>query len=88
MGKVLYVGASNIEAWRLARGLWISDVRQLARFEWVQNSYSLLDRTPERELFPLCEDMRRGIHGVQPARRRLVERQVPIAWRRTPKGRG
>src|SRR5262249_57721394 len=24
-GKVLYVGASNIEAWRLARGLWISD---------------------------------------------------------------
>src|SRR5580765_8480497 len=32
MGKVLYVGASNIEAWRLARGLWISDTRHLARF--------------------------------------------------------
>ena len=27
MGKVIYVGASNIEAWRLARGLWISDKR-------------------------------------------------------------
>ena len=25
VGKVLYVGASNIEAWRLARALWISD---------------------------------------------------------------
>ena len=44
-GKVLYVGASNIEAWRLARGLWISDVRQPGRFEWVQNSFSLLDRS-------------------------------------------
>src|SRR6266481_8694874 len=46
MGKVLYVGASNIEAWRLARALWISDQNRLFRFEWVQNSYSLLDRTP------------------------------------------
>ena len=35
MGKVLYIGASNIEAWRLARALWISDKSGLARFEWV-----------------------------------------------------
>src|SRR5207247_8209766 len=28
-GKVLYVGASNIEAWRLARALWIGDARGL-----------------------------------------------------------
>ena len=66
MGKVLYVGASNIEAWRLARGLWISDVRRLARFEWVQNSYSLLDRTPERELFPLCADQGVGFTAFSP----------------------
>src|SRR5215510_1173240 len=30
-GKVLYVGASNIEAWRLVRALWISDRRSLCR---------------------------------------------------------
>ena len=65
-GKVLYVGASNIDAWRLARGLWISDVRKLARFEWMQNSYSLLDRTPERELFPLCEDQGIGFTAFSP----------------------
>src|SRR4029453_19094466 len=29
-GKVLYIGASNIEAWRLARALWISDRRGLS----------------------------------------------------------
>lgn len=66
MGKVLYVGASNIEAWRLARGLWISDTRGLARFEWVQNSYSLLDRAPERELFPLCADQGVGFTAFSP----------------------
>src|SRR5207237_3216339 len=42
-GKAIYVGASNIEAWRLARALWISDTRGVCRFDWVQNSFSLLD---------------------------------------------
>jgi aryl-alcohol dehydrogenase-like predicted oxidoreductase len=65
-GKVLYVGASNIEAWRLARAFWISDVQRLVRFEWVQNAYSLLDRAPERELFPLCADRRIGFTAFSP----------------------
>src|SRR5882672_10806790 len=66
MGKVLYVGASNIEAWRLARALWISDRQRLFRFEWVQNSYGLLDRTPEREVFPLCADQGLGFTAFSP----------------------
>jgi len=65
-GKVLYIGASNIEAWRLARALWISDLRRLVRFEWVQNSYSLLDRAAERELFPLCADQGVGFTAFSP----------------------
>ena len=65
-GKVLYVGASNIEAWRLARALWISDKHGLTRFEWVQNSYSLLDRAVEREMFPLCADQRVGFTAFSP----------------------
>jgi aryl-alcohol dehydrogenase-like predicted oxidoreductase len=65
-GKVLYVGASNIEAWRLARGLWISDLRRLVRFDWVQNSYSLLDRSAEREMFPLCAECGVGFTAFSP----------------------
>jgi aryl-alcohol dehydrogenase-like predicted oxidoreductase len=65
-GKVLYLGASNIEAWRLARALWISDKERLSRFEWVQNSYSLLDRAPEREVFPLCADQGLGFTAFSP----------------------
>jgi aryl-alcohol dehydrogenase-like predicted oxidoreductase len=66
MGKVIYVGASNIEAWRLARGLWLSDKRGGCRFDWVQNSFSLLDRGPERELFPLCADQGVGFTAFSP----------------------
>jgi aryl-alcohol dehydrogenase-like predicted oxidoreductase len=66
MGKVLYIGASNIEAWRLARALWISELRGLARFEWVQNSYSLLDRSAEREVFPLLADQGLGFTAFSP----------------------
>jgi aryl-alcohol dehydrogenase-like predicted oxidoreductase len=65
-GKLHYIGASNIEAWRLARGLWISDVRGLARFEWVQSSYSLLDRAPEAEVLPLCADQGLGFSPFSP----------------------
>jgi aryl-alcohol dehydrogenase-like predicted oxidoreductase len=66
MGKVLYIGASNIEAWRLARGLWISDKAGSRRFDWVQNAFSLLDRSPEREMFPLCADQRVGFTAFSP----------------------
>jgi len=65
-GKVLYVGASNIEAWRLARALAISEQRGFARFEWVQNSYSLLDRSAEREVLPLCADAGVGFTAFSP----------------------
>jgi 1-deoxyxylulose-5-phosphate synthase len=65
-GKVLYIGASNIEAWRLARALWISDTKGWHRFEWVQNAYSLLDDTPEREVLPLCADQGLGFTAFSP----------------------
>jgi aryl-alcohol dehydrogenase-like predicted oxidoreductase len=65
-GKVLYVGASNIEAWRLTRGLWISDSRGWCRLDWVQNSFSLLDRVAEREMFPLCADQGVGFTAFSP----------------------
>jgi aryl-alcohol dehydrogenase-like predicted oxidoreductase len=65
-GKIHYVGASNFEAWRLTRALWISDKHDLVRFDWVQSSYSLLDRTPEKEVLPLCEDQSLGFTPYSP----------------------
>jgi aryl-alcohol dehydrogenase-like predicted oxidoreductase len=66
MGKVLYVGASNIQAGSTARALGISQTRGLARFEWVQNSYSLLDRGAERAMFPLTRETGVGFMAFSP----------------------
>ena len=65
-GKVLYFGASNVSAWRLAQALGKSAAQQLGRFEWVQNSYSLLDRGVERDLLPLCADAGVGFTAYSP----------------------
>ena len=65
-GKVRYFGASNIEPWRLSQALEISATRRLARYDWVQNSYSLLDRAQEREMFPLCAETGVGFTAFSP----------------------
>jgi aryl-alcohol dehydrogenase-like predicted oxidoreductase len=44
----------------------VSDLRRLARFEWTQSSYSLLDRSAERELLPLCADQHIGFTAFSP----------------------
>jgi aryl-alcohol dehydrogenase-like predicted oxidoreductase len=54
-GTVGVIGASNVDAAYLERALALSDEEGLARFQWVQNSYSLLDQEAARELLPLCE---------------------------------
>jgi aryl-alcohol dehydrogenase-like predicted oxidoreductase len=54
-GTVGAIGASNVDAGYLERALALSDEEGLARFQWVQNSYSLLDQESARDLLPLCE---------------------------------
>ncbi len=66
MGKVRYIGASQMPAWLMTKALWISDKYNLHRFEWVQNSYSLLDRADEKEMFPLCADQDIGFTPFSP----------------------
>ena len=65
-GKIHYIGASNFEAWRLTRALWLSDKNGWARFEWVQNDYSLLSRGQETEVLPLCADQGLGFTPFSP----------------------
>ncbi|MEI7025410.1 aldo/keto reductase [Paenibacillus sp. y28] len=60
-GKVRYIGASNYAAWELMKALGTSQELGLNRYVSTQVSYSLADRTPERELVPLCLDQGVGI---------------------------
>ena len=53
-GKVGALGASNVDAAELEEALRASEEHGLARFDWVQNSYSLLEREDEADVLPLC----------------------------------
>ena len=66
-GKVRYIGCSNYPAWLLAKSLWVSDVKNLARFDSLQPHYSLVHRAEfERELQPLCLDQGVGVIPYSP----------------------
>ena len=60
-GKVLYLGASNYAAYRLADSQWISRTEHLSRFVALQMQYSLMVRELEREHVPLCRHFGLGI---------------------------
>lgn len=58
-GKVGAVGASNYSAEQLAEAVEISEIEGLTRYEWAQNSFSLLDRADAETVFPVCHE-----HGI------------------------
>jgi aryl-alcohol dehydrogenase-like predicted oxidoreductase len=60
-GKVRYIGLCNLSAWEVTKSLWISDKKNLARFESLQMYYSVAGRDIERELVPLANDQKLAI---------------------------
>lgn len=55
-GKARYVGVSNWPAYKLARAIGRTEVKNLTRIASVQPRYNLLFRTFERDLLPLCHE--------------------------------
>ena len=53
-GKVRYLGASNYTAGQLTRAIMLSEMHNWVRFDCLQPEYSLLVRSTEWELLPLC----------------------------------
>jgi aryl-alcohol dehydrogenase-like predicted oxidoreductase len=53
-GKVRILGCSNETTWGLTKSLWASDVHGLARYETIQNNFSLNNRRFEDELAQAC----------------------------------
>jgi len=65
-GRARYVGVSNFLAYRLARAIGRSELRNLTRFVSVQPRYSLLFREIERELLPLAGEEGLGVIPYNP----------------------
>ncbi len=54
-GKVNYAAISDTPAWVVAKGNTLAELMGWSRFIALQIEYSLLQRTPERELIPMAK---------------------------------
>ncbi len=53
-GKVRILGCSNETTWGLCKSLWASELHGLARYQTIQNNFSLNNRRFEDELAQAC----------------------------------
>ena len=53
-GKILYIGISDAPAWIVSQANTIANLRGWTEFAGIQIEYSLIERTPERELLPMA----------------------------------
>ena len=65
-GKVGAVGASNYTAEQLAEALEVSELERLTRYEWAQNSFSLLDRADGEKVVSVCREHELGYEAFGP----------------------
>lgn len=60
-GKVLYIAISDTPAWIVSRLNTLAELRGWSRFIGLQVEYSLIQRTPERDLIPMAATMGLGV---------------------------
>ena len=65
-GKVRYIGASNFPSWLMTKALWLSDAAGGHRFDWIQNSFNLIDQQDQDEMLDLCRDQGLGFTNFSP----------------------
>lgn len=65
-GKLLYVGISDTPAWVVSASNVAAELRGWSQFVGLQIEYSLLQRTPERDLLPMAEYFGMSVVGWAP----------------------
>src|SRR5919112_1315938 len=60
-GKILYAGISDAPAWIVSQANTIAYSRGWTEFSGLQIEYSLIERTPERELLPMANSLDIGV---------------------------
>jgi aryl-alcohol dehydrogenase-like predicted oxidoreductase len=71
-GKILYAGVSDIPAWVVAQANTLADLRGWTPFVGLQVEYSLIERTPERELVPMAAGLGLGVTAWSPLARGVL----------------
>src|SRR5208282_3701908 len=65
-GKILYAGVSDMPAWVIAKANTLAEFRGWTPFIGLQIEYSLIERTPERELLPMASSLGLGVTAWSP----------------------
>jgi aryl-alcohol dehydrogenase-like predicted oxidoreductase len=65
-GKILYAGVSDMPAWLVARANTLAELRGWTSFVGLQIEYSLIERTPERDLVPMAAALGLGVTAWSP----------------------
>jgi aryl-alcohol dehydrogenase-like predicted oxidoreductase len=60
-GKVRAIGSSTFPASEIVEAQWVAERRGLARFRTEQPPYSILNRSIEQEVLPLCQKYSMGV---------------------------
>ncbi|HGM8383673.1 TPA: aldo/keto reductase [Pseudomonas aeruginosa] len=71
-GKVRYLGASSMHAWRFMKLLAFQRQHRMAAFVSMQSQYSLIVREDEQDLIPLCREEGIGLTPWSPLGRGLL----------------
>jgi aryl-alcohol dehydrogenase-like predicted oxidoreductase len=64
--KILYVGISDAPAWFISQANTLAELRGWSPFVAIQVMYSLIERTPERELLPMAKALDIGVTAWSP----------------------
>jgi aryl-alcohol dehydrogenase-like predicted oxidoreductase len=67
-GKVRYIGASNFSGWQLQKAVDLCTQHGWEPLSSLQPLYTLLDRSPEWELLPVCRNEGLGVITWSPLR--------------------
>ncbi|EME23441.1 aldo/keto reductase [Rhodococcus triatomae] len=86
-GKVLAVGVTNTPAWVVARSTAVAELRGWNSFCAMQVEYSLLARTPDRELLPMAGELGLVPYAWSPLARGLLAGGEHDPGRLGPTGR-
>jgi aryl-alcohol dehydrogenase-like predicted oxidoreductase len=65
-GKVLYTGLSNFPAWRVSSAATLAHLRGWVPLAGVQIEYSLVERSPDRDLLPMARAHGLSVLGWSP----------------------
>jgi aryl-alcohol dehydrogenase-like predicted oxidoreductase len=65
-GKILYIGISDAPAWIISQANTLANLKGWSQFIGLQIEYSLIERTPERELLPMASALDIGVTTWSP----------------------